>query len=448
MSIQTTPSIYTVINKNNPTGVYSSLPNSYISNLIYIPSNRPINPTKGQQYYDNTYNLIYYWDGTTWVSGGGGSQGYQGLIGISGSTGTNGVQGYQGLIGSTGSKGNDGLQGYQGVIGVTGSKGNDGLQGYQGYQGLVGTTGTNGVQGVQGYQGLVGPTGAGGGFIQMIQLLDNVQSSTVSGQAIVPNWTVPFILNGGKLMFTTSFSCFSTVVGLSTFDFLIDGSVVANTRFYFNNTSIHLTIPSLFNIENISAGSHTGAIRIPTGVTVDSGDYCNMSLIEVLGANSIGLTGPTGTAGSIGTQGLQGLRGATGSQGFQGLTGGIGPQGLQGNAGPTGTLTANITFTQGNNIPVNADVDNYSLTEGALFLMTGSGGVNFNGIANGVIGRYLVLLNNSAGNVVFKQEALTSTTTNRFSLSTTQITVGTNSAITFIYGSTTLGNRWICLSKQ
>ncbi len=148
--------------------------------------------------------------------------------------------------------------------------------------------------GGNGYQG---PQGPGGGFIQMVQLLDSVQAPTVSGQAIVSNWTVPFTSNGGKLMFNTSFSCFSTSLGLYTFDFLVDGNVVANTRFYFNNTSVHLTIPSLFNIENIAVGSHTGAIRIPSGITVDSGDYCNMSLIEVLGANSIGLTGPTGSNG-------------------------------------------------------------------------------------------------------------------------------------------------------
>ena len=172
----------------------------------------------------------------------------------------------------------------------------------------------------------------------MTQLLDSVQATTgtISGQAIIPNWTRQFYSNGGTLMFTTSFSSYATVSSLATFDFLIDGNVVANTRFFFNNTSIHLTIPSYFNIENISVGFHTGAIRIPSGVTVDSQDYCNMSLIEVLGANSVGLTGPTGT------RGFQGLVGTTGNQGFQGfqgiigVTGSIGSQGVQGFQGPTG----------------------------------------------------------------------------------------------------------------
>ncbi len=42
-----TPSIYTVISKSNPTGVYSRLPNSYIDNLVLSPTNRPPNPSKG-----------------------------------------------------------------------------------------------------------------------------------------------------------------------------------------------------------------------------------------------------------------------------------------------------------------------------------------------------------------------------------------------------------------
>ena len=161
-----------------------------------------------------------------------------------------------------------------------------------------------------------------------------------------------------------------------------------------------------------------------------------------------------GAQGSIGFQGLQGLignTGSTGARGLQGTVGNQGPQGLngvQGNPGPTGTLSGSVTFTQGSQIPVNTDVDNYSLTDGTLFLMTGSGGINFNGIANGAVGRFIVLINNSAGNVIFKQEASTSTTTNRFSLATSQITVGTNSTITFIYGNTTLGNRWLCVAKQ
>ena len=72
-----TPSIYTVISKSNPTGVYSRLPNSYIDNLVLSPTNRPPNPAKGEQYYDEGDNTIYYWNGTYWISGG--VQGFRGF---------------------------------------------------------------------------------------------------------------------------------------------------------------------------------------------------------------------------------------------------------------------------------------------------------------------------------------------------------------------------------
>ncbi len=80
--------------------------------------------------------------------------------------------------------------------------------------------------------------------------------------------------------------------------------------------------------------------------------------------------------------------------------------------------------------------------------MTGVGGINANGFSGGTTGRFIICVNASAANVVFKDENAAATTTNRFSLGTTQITVGTNSSITFIYGLTTNGNRWICVAKQ
>jgi hypothetical protein len=159
----------------------------------------------------------------------------------------------------------------------------------------------------------------------------------------------------------------------------------------------------------------------------------------------IGATGPIGPTGSVGLIGPQGNIGPTGSDGYIGSDG---PQGLQGVAGPTGTLTANINFTQGNNIPVNTNLTDYAISDGSLFLMTAAVGVHANGFAGGTTGRFIVCLNSSASNVIFKNENVSAITTNRFSLGTSQITVGTNSSITFIYALTTNGNRWVCVAKQ
>ncbi|MFY7886330.1 MAG: collagen-like triple helix repeat-containing protein, partial [Dolichospermum sp.] len=162
----------------------------------------------------------------------------------------------------------------------------------------------------------------------------------------------------------------------------------------------------------------------------------------------IGSTGPQGFQGSIGPQGFQGNTGPQGFQGSTGTRGLTGPQGFQGPAGATGTFSGTVTFSQGSQIPANADINNYSLSDGTIFTMTGSGGVIASGFANGTIGRFIVSINNTLSNITFKNEDANSTATNRFSLGTSQITVGTNSTITFIYGNTSLGNRWLCIAKQ
>jgi len=158
------------------------------------------------------------------------------------------------------------------------------------------------VRGATGAQGFQGPQGPAGGFIQLTQLADNLPAlgGTQIGPQVISSWIRPFNSFGGTLMFSTSFSAFTPTVNQYAFDFLIDGVVVASSNFYFNNTSVHTTIPSLFNIENIPSGAHTGAIRIPSGVTIDVNDHLHMSMIEVIGANSIGVTGPTGVRGPTG----------------------------------------------------------------------------------------------------------------------------------------------------
>jgi len=67
-----TPSIHTFINRINPTGaVFSSLPSSYVDIIVHNPIERPTSPYIGEQYYDINDNLLYYWDGSSWLSGGG-----------------------------------------------------------------------------------------------------------------------------------------------------------------------------------------------------------------------------------------------------------------------------------------------------------------------------------------------------------------------------------------
>ena len=88
--------------------------------------------------------------------------------------------------------------------------------------------------------------------------------------------------------------------------------------FYFNFGNSHLTIPSSFNVEQLSAGSHTIQIRIPTGVIVDTQDYAYMSVIETM---QNGLSGSSGTSGTSGTNGPIGASGSSGTSGTSGSSG-------------------------------------------------------------------------------------------------------------------------------
>ena len=106
----------------------------------------------------------------------------------------------------------------------------------------------------------------------------------------------------------------------------------------------HSTIPSFFTVTDVAPGLHTFGISIGTAYTaVNIDDYASLTLQEVIGANSVGLIGPTGATGYTGAIGLQGIAGsatntgATGTRGPTGATGVTGPQGLATNTGATGT---------------------------------------------------------------------------------------------------------------
>jgi hypothetical protein len=93
-------------------------------------------------------------------------------------------------------------------------------------------------------------------------------------------------------------------------------------------------------------------------------------------------------------------------------------------------------------------LNNYALTAGTLFNITGTH-ADISGFANGSIGRYLILINASSGNIKFTQEDAASTATNRLQVSSAGgVTIGVNNTVTFIYCSTTLGNRWVCVATR
>ena len=84
-----------------------------------------------------------------------------------------------------------------------------------------------------------------------------------------------------------SFTCFTTTADINyTFGLYIDGTLSDTINFYFNQNSIHFTIPSCFHVNApLSVGSHTIAVGIPTNITADFNDRMNMTIQEFVGLN-------------------------------------------------------------------------------------------------------------------------------------------------------------------
>jgi hypothetical protein len=311
---------------------------------------------------------ILYGQTISYVGGGAGGTG-SGTSGVNGTSGTSGVNGSNGASGVNGTSGTSGISisGTSGVNGATGSNGTSGTSG------ISGSSGTSGGNGATGSNETSGTSGNSGGYLNITQLLDNVAATTTyTGQSIITDWTTTYTsVSGSSLMFNFSFSAFTTSGGASRkFDLLVDSVVVASTTFYFNQNNVHTTIPCLFNVESLSAGSHTIQLRIPTGTIVDSGDSAHLTVIETM---SNGVNGTSGTSGNTGTSGTSGVNGANGTSGTSGnpITAGYV------NAGTFVTLDnikASVTTTGNRGLSIAAVSSTFSANISGMFGYTGGGG--------------------------------------------------------------------------
>lgn len=198
----------------------------------------------------------------------------------------------------------------------------------------------------------------------------------------------------------------------------------------------------------------TGGIGY-TGSTGATGPPGRQGLRGFTGLGSTGvtgLTGATGVTGPYGQQGPQGPRGFTGLTGATGATGATGVTGLTGATGPAGSFSGIVQFTEGTSIPSATNIDDYSLSGQSYFKITGSVASNVNGFANGLSGRFLIVVNNTTENQTFIEEATSSLASNRFILGGSDKILAVNSSITFIYvtnltvDSTSGQSRWVMTS--
>jgi hypothetical protein len=249
--------------------------------------------------------------------------------------GFTGPRGPTGLAGAATNTGSTGPAGPLGPMGVTGPLGPTGVAGPMGPTGVQGPTGLDGSATNTGARG---PTGAPGGFIQLVQLLDNVTPALTNGPADVSDWTSTFTSSGGVLSFSGSVTAFSIANPLvADFVLKIDGSPVATSTYTFNAANLSQSVPFFFSVPGIAGGLHTVAVSIPLRVRVDSRSRANLTVTEY-GQGGTGTSG--GGAGDTGPTGPAGADGAAGATGPAGAAGATGPGANIANAADNRVLTA------------------------------------------------------------------------------------------------------------
>lgn len=105
-------------------------------------------------------------------------------------------------------------------------------------------------------------------------------SSGLTGATNISNWTGTYVSSGGDVVVTANFTAYSGVGGIVTVKLLRDGTAVSSRNFYFNNTGVHHTMPTLVGVFDNESGSHTYGVRIETNITVDLYDYCTILVEE------------------------------------------------------------------------------------------------------------------------------------------------------------------------
>jgi len=250
---------------------------------------------------------------------------------------------------------------------------------------------------------------------------------------------------------------------LSVFAYIKEDAVKHNGIVYIstaNNIPIGSLSPDL-DMENwnVLVTDGVSGASGETGASGSSGTSGEAGISGTSGENGshgtsgtsggIGLPGTSGTSGQDGSSGSAGTTGSSGSTGTSGSAGSSGTSGMTGTSGTSGAFTGTLTFTQGTDIPSASTVNDYNISAGSLFTITGTTASSITGFSNGVIGRYMLVVNGTDKNQTFQQENSGSLAPNRLVLGVSNKTIGINQTATFIYvGGLSIGGapnqaRWI-----
>lgn len=129
------------------------------------------------------------------------------------------------------------------------------------------------------WQRLLNPSGII--FKKTILINSASPTTSINGQSTISAWSGSYTGSGGTVEIRANFTAWTTSSGATrTFKLLRDGTEIDNTSFYFNQSSVHTTMPELVAIINNESGSHTYAVQIGTGTIVDTGDNCTIMVYE------------------------------------------------------------------------------------------------------------------------------------------------------------------------
>ena len=156
--------------------------------------------------------------------------------------------------------------------------------------------------------GAQGPTGAAGGLINMVNLLNNVAGPIpdfVGTSGLITGWSANYTSIGGTALISYDLTCYTNAAANTIIlGLYVDGILKSQNSTYITSINIHRTIKASFPVVTLAAGSRTIAIGLVStssgNITVDRNDFCNLTIFETVGANTIGLTGPTGFTGPQG----------------------------------------------------------------------------------------------------------------------------------------------------
>jgi hypothetical protein len=166
------------------------------------------------------------------------------------------------------------------------------------------------------------------------------------------------------------------------------------------------------------------------------------SLTGPTGINHTGTTGPTGPTGHSST-------GTTGITGFTGIAGPTGPAG-------------SVSFTLGSQLSLSGGTSGEDITlsdtNNIYVISSTSTATDITGFANGTVGRYIIIINDSNNNMKLHSNDVRSSTNNQLYLpgngggAPADITLKAQSTANFIYVSGLTPNnvanqsRWVLIS--